>query len=89
MPDGSQVFEPQTEALIGPNAILQLRSPVEDILGQGVLDQMLDLCRVPMPTGDRMICEGDVGRVHHTLWQLFPDHAQAVSERAGQATAAY
>jgi len=89
MPDGSHSFASDTEALIGPNAILQLKAPVNEILGEGVMAQMLDLCRVPMPTGDRMISEQVVGRVHHTLWQLFPDRAQAVSERAGLATADY
>ncbi len=89
MPDGSHLFEPQTESLIGPNAILQLQAPVDEILGQGVLAQILDLCRVSMPTGDRMIAEEEAARVHHTLWQLFPDRAQAVSERAGHGTARY
>lgn len=89
MPDGSHSFAPETDALIGPNAILQLQAPVQEILGQDVLAQVLDLCRVPLPTGDRMISEQDVARVHHTLWQLFPDLAEAVSERAGQATADY
>jgi len=89
MPDGSRGIAAETEALIGPNAILQLKAPVDEILGAGVMAQLLDLCRVPMPTGDRMIEEQDVAQVHHTLWQLFPDRAQAVSERAGQGTANY
>lgn len=89
MPDGSHDFAQKTEALIGPNAILQLKVPADEILGAGVMGQLLDLCRVPLPTGDRMIEEDDVARVHHTLWQLFPDRAEAVSERAGQATAEY
>ena len=89
MPDGSQHFAPDAEPLIGPNAILQLKAPVDETLGAGVMAQVLDLCRVPMPTGDRMIPERDVGRVHHTLWQLFPDRARVVSERAGQGTAEY
>ena len=89
MPDGSHPFAPQTDALIGPNAILQLQAPVEEILGQDVLAEVLDLCRVPLPTGDRMISEKGAARVHHTLWQLFPDLAKAVSDRAGRATADY
>ena len=89
MPDGSRVFEPETEALVGPNAILQLKEPADQLLGRGVLAQILDLCRVQMPTGDRMISEAEVAAVHHTLWQLFPHRAAAVSEEAGIGTARY
>ena len=71
MPDGAlHHFAPETEAVVGPNAILQLKEPVDDILGPGVLAQMLDLCSVPMPTGSHMIAETQAARVHHTLWQL-------------------
>lgn len=87
MPDGGG--HPQAAFRVGPNAILQLVEPVDQMLGQGVMAQLLDLCRVPLPDGSAMVPEEDVGRVHHTLWQVFPDQAQALSERAGQATACY
>jgi divinyl protochlorophyllide a 8-vinyl-reductase len=89
MPDGAQLFGPETEARVGPNAILQLKDPMDQLLGRGVLAQLLDLCRVEMPSGTAMISQSDVGRVHHTLWQLFPHRAQAVSEEAGRGTAEY
>ena len=89
MPDGSNVLHADSEALVGPNAILQLKNPMDVLLGHGVIAQVLDLCRVTMPSGDRMISQSEVGRVHHMLWQLFPDRAEAVSVVAGQGTARY
>lgn len=89
MPDGSNLFEQDADACVGPNAILQLKAPMEAYLGPAVLAQVLDLCRVPMPTGAHMIPQSQVGRVHHTLWQLFPDRARPVSEEAGRRTARY
>lgn len=87
MPEGTGAVASQ--AVVGPNAILQLRVPVEDVLGPAVLAQVLDLCRVPMPTGQRMIPQEDVARVHRMLWTLFPDQAPDIARRAGQGTAGY
>lgn len=89
MPDGTLGGVAERTACVGPNAILQLKYPMERHLGHGVLEQVLDLCRVEMPTGERMIPEVAVGRVHHTLWQLFPLQAEPVSQAAGRATARY
>lgn len=87
MPDGSFQFE--AEGLIGPNAIIQLAGPVDRALGEGVMAQVLDLCQISMPCGNYMIPQEDVETVHHTLWQLFPSSARAISQEAGRATAHY
>lgn len=89
MPDGSFPADRTAGARIGPNAILQLADPMETLLGEDVMAQVLDLCRVPMPSGQVMIPEDDVGRVHRAIWQLFPTQAQELSERAGAGTARY
>lgn len=87
MPDGG--MPPEAAFRVGPNAILQLTDPVDRMLGQGVMAQLLDLCQVPLPEGSAMVPQDDVGRVHHTLWQVFPDQAQDLSVLAGQGTARY
>ncbi|WP_227269450.1 bacteriochlorophyll 4-vinyl reductase [Roseobacter weihaiensis] len=89
MPDGPCQPDLKSTARIGPNAILQLAGPVERLLGAGVMAQLLDLCRVPMPSGKGMIPEDEVGRVHRAMWQLFPAQARELSEQAGAATARY
>jgi divinyl protochlorophyllide a 8-vinyl-reductase len=89
MPDGAFEAPVETEARIGPNAILQLAAPVEELLGPAVMAQLLGLCRVPLPTGLEMIPEESVARVHRVLWQHFPEQAREVSERAGRGTAQY
>jgi divinyl protochlorophyllide a 8-vinyl-reductase len=90
MPDGS-LFPLQTQDMgrIGPNAILQLQEPMDQMLGRGVMSEVLSMCGVPMPSGRDMIPETDVERVHHRIWQLFPEQAQVLSEQAGAQTARY
>jgi divinyl protochlorophyllide a 8-vinyl-reductase len=80
---------PETGALIGPNAILQLQEPVAAHLGPDVMGQVLDMCGVAMPSGDRMIPQEDVAQVHHALQRWFPSQMGQVSDLAGQATGRY
>ena len=89
MPDDALSMPVNASGRIGPNAILQLAGPVESILGRDVMAQILDLSQVPMPSGDEMIPQEAVGRVHHTMWKLFPKQAAALSDRAGAGTARY
>ncbi|WP_282062070.1 bacteriochlorophyll 4-vinyl reductase [Roseobacter litoralis] len=74
---------------IGPNAILQLEEPLDRMLGQGALAQILKITRVAMPSGKEMVPQEDVGLVHHTMWRLFPEQAGKLSDRAGVGTARY
>lgn len=76
-------------ALIGPNTILQLRDPVATVLGPDVLAQVLHLCGVDMPTGERMIPQRDAALVHKTLHRLFPERSRDIAIAAGAATARY
>jgi divinyl protochlorophyllide a 8-vinyl-reductase len=89
MPDGSMPVHAGSGARIGPNAILQLAGPLERMFDGAVMAQLLNLAQVPMPSGSEMVPEEDVQRVHHTLWQLFPDQARELSEEAGRGTARY
>ncbi|ABG32622.1 bacteriochlorophyll 4-vinyl reductase [Roseobacter denitrificans] len=82
--------EPLTKSpRIGPNAILQLEEPLDRMLGQGALAQILKISRVAMPSGQEMVPQEDVGQVHHTMWRLFPQQAEILSEHAGAGTARY
>jgi divinyl protochlorophyllide a 8-vinyl-reductase len=74
---------------IGPNAILQLQAPVAARLGPGAMAQVLSLCDVAMPDGDRMIPQRDVARVHAMFHRLFPGDMDRIAEQAGRATAHY
>ncbi len=75
--------------VIGPNAILQLEDPVRTVLGPGVLAEVLDLCGVAMPTGQKMIPEQEVAAVHHMLRRLYPLQNRRIAELSGQGTARY
>lgn len=89
MPDGVPPPASAKTARIGPNAILQLAAPLESLFGAAVMPQILNLARVPMPTGREMIPEGDAARVHRVMWQLFPEQGARISQLAGQGTAHY
>lgn len=86
MPDGASAIP---AGRIGPNAVLQLAGPVENLLGQGAMARILDASDVPMPAGDQMIPQDAVGRVYHTMWKHFPKQAATLSQRAGAGTARY
>lgn len=89
MPDGSMPVHRGSGGRIGPNAILQLARPLERMFDGAVMAQLLSLAQVDMPSGHEMVPEEDVQRVHHTLWQLFPDKARELSQEAGRCTARY
>ena len=89
MLDATSTVDRQTQGLIGPNAILQLRDPVETVLGPDVMAELLHVCGVDMPTGQEMIPEQDVARVHQTLRRLFPDRSRHIAQLSGAATARY
>lgn len=74
---------------IGPNAILQLEVPVEATLGKGAMDRLLGAAQVSRPSGEGMIDEGDVARVHQILRQMYPSDAPRIARAAGMRTAAY
>lgn len=87
MPDGSN-FAPPT-GLIGPNAILQLVGPVTQVLGPHAMDDLLEVAGTTMPSGDEMIDEGAVARVHQALHRLYPDEVHDIARAAGALTADY
>ncbi|MEM1037898.1 MAG: bacteriochlorophyll 4-vinyl reductase [Pseudomonadota bacterium] len=75
--------------LIGPNAILQLKQPMDAALGAGAMDLLLTLSNVKLPTGDCMVDQRDVAAVHQTLAITFPDFAPGIAASAGKKTAHY
>ena len=79
----------KSAARVGPNAILQLQEPLDRMLGRGALVQILKISRVAMPSGQEMVPQDDVGLVHHTMWRLFPQQAETLSDDAGAGTARY
>ena len=86
----TSINSPMTDTpRIGPNAILQLEEPLDRMLGQGALARILKLSRVCMPSGTEMVPQEDVGQVHHTMWRLFPQQAETLSDEAGAGTARY
>lgn len=87
MPDGSS-FAPPT-GLIGPNAILQLVDPVTQVLGPHAMDDLLEVAGTTMPSGDEMIDEGAVARVHQALHRLYPEEVHDIARAAGALTADY
>ena len=78
------------DALIGPNAILQLLPPLERVLGPARTAQMLAEAGVSVvPDGSHMIPEGDAARLHQALRRDMPDLASTLSAEAGRGTADY
>ncbi len=84
MPDGGTAV-----GLIGPNAILQLRQPLADLIGPGAMERLLRETHVEMPSGHEMIAEYDVKEVHLALAKRFPKEAPVIRTLSGTATGAY
>lgn len=79
----------ETAGRIGPNAILQLNDPVERLLGAGSMTELLHCSDASMPSGQVMIDENEVARVHRALYRLHPDQAVQIARDAGAGTADY
>lgn len=78
------------DALIGPNAILQLLPPLERAFGPARTTQMLAEAGVTaMPDGTRMIPETDAARLHQFLRRDAAEIAACLSAEAGRGTADY
>ncbi|MCV2875621.1 bacteriochlorophyll 4-vinyl reductase [Rhodobacteraceae bacterium XHP0102] len=77
------------DALIGPNAILQLIPVLDRNLGEGARKSLFSALDTPIPSGDHMIPEQDAARVHQGLRANFPQQAAGLSAQAGRATADY
>lgn len=88
MPDGASL-QVAKEARIGPNAILQLRAPMDEIIGPGALDSLLAHCGVELPDGYSMVSQFDVARVHHALRQIYPKQRHDIAVQSGHGTARY
>ncbi len=76
-------------AQIGPNAILQLAAPVDCALGPGAMSRLLAQAHAVMPSGDHMIDEAEVARVHQALRKRYPNEAPGIARAAGIGTARY
>jgi divinyl protochlorophyllide a 8-vinyl-reductase len=80
----------ETQALIGPNAILQLLPQIERIGGEARVAQMLGEAGVfEVPDGSQMIPEGDAARLHQVLRRDEPVLAPELAAAAGRGTADY
>lgn len=76
------------DAVIGPNAVLQVMAVLDRELGRAMRDRVLAGLRLPAPDSG-MIPEGDAVAVHRALRTAMPDRADAVLVAAGVATADY
>ena len=82
--------EGPSDALIGPNAILQLLPQIERIGGEARVAEMLAEAGVfEVPDGSRMIPEADAARLHQLLRRDEPILAPDLAARAGRGTADY
>jgi divinyl protochlorophyllide a 8-vinyl-reductase len=81
---------PDTIARIGPNAVLQLMTVLEEEGGPGLAAHMLALAGMfEMPPEDGMIDERPVARLHQALRKDRADAAPRLAWAAGEATANY
>lgn len=80
----------RADALIGPNAILQMLPVLDEVLGKAGRAQMLARAGVfDLPDGYCMIPEGDAARLHQQLRRDAPEAAPRVATLAGLNTADY
>ncbi|MGR3511184.1 MAG: bacteriochlorophyll 4-vinyl reductase [Paracoccaceae bacterium] len=80
----------QTEALIGPNAILQYLPILDDVFGEKARDALLRKARVhKIPDGTIMIPEGEAIRLQKEIRLRAPLLAPDLARQAGIATADY
>lgn len=78
------------DALIGPNAILQLLPPMDRAFGTARTAQMLAEAGLrDLPDGTSMIPETDAARLHQLLRRDAPDLAATLATEAGRGTADY
>ncbi len=77
-------------ALIGPNAVLQLAWAGERRLGVGEMSAILSYAGLErLPSGETMIAEGEVLRLHGAIAAKAPHLAERIAIEAGQGTADY
>lgn len=78
------------EALIGPNAILQMLAPLDRHLGRPARDALLEAAGIEqLPGGDGMIPEADAVALFRELAGAHPEAAPSIAAEAGRATADY
>lgn len=81
---------PDAGALIGPNAVLQLLTVLEEEGGPRLAAHILALGGMfELPPDDGMIDERPVARIHQALRRDMPDRAPRIAWAAGEATANY
>lgn len=77
-------------ARIGPNAILQLLPVLDDRLGEQGRTELLRAALIEtIPSGEEMIDERDVARLHRELRAACPQDAAAIASAAGRRTGDY
>lgn len=78
------------QGLIGPNAILQLAAVLEAAGGLPLRDRLLKAAGImALPSGEEMVDEAPVARLHQALRAELPDSAQGLAWEAGLRTADY
>jgi divinyl protochlorophyllide a 8-vinyl-reductase len=77
-------------ARIGPNAILQLVPVLDAAIGSAARDALCAAAGIDeLPSGNEMIDEAPVARLHQMLRRELPDDARSLSGEAGLATGDY
>lgn len=77
-------------ARIGPNAILQHLSVLDDAIGERLRNALLHRAGVEEPPPDAgMWPEDEVARLHHAVRLFLPDRAPDIQRAAGLATGNY
>jgi len=79
-----------TDALIGPNAVLQLAGVLDTRFGTCARDRLLSRAGITsLPRGDAMIAEQIAARFHQALRRELPGPAVEISRAAGRLTGSY
>lgn len=80
----------QAEALIGPNAVLQMVPVLDHACGRGQRDRLLRASGIiHLPDGSCMIPEAQPARLFRALRESLPDQAPEIATEAGRHTADY
>jgi divinyl protochlorophyllide a 8-vinyl-reductase len=88
--DGGLAPWPDSQARIGPNAILQLIRVLDHMEGRALRDQVMAAAGVAVPPADAGLWpEAACRAVHVAVHQVLPGHADGVLHCAGTATADY
>jgi len=86
----AKVSNPDSGALIGPNAVLQTVAAMEARLGRAETRAILDDAQIDaLPSGDHMIPEAHALRLHRWLALHEPLGSFTIAEDAGARTADY